>query len=244
MDIKSISVAVSLLLLPGAALAQGNTALDIRYANSMQFSDETLDAIEDVATRQAMIDYAKTYNKTYSLYFDGRIALFSEAENTDTAGVDFARGGKLYTDMATRKTVKSEDLLGKQFFVDGVAKPSDWDIDMETAATVLGKTCYKATTGAGTNKVVAWFCPEVAAPVGPSGYGGLPGLILRVVTNSMTYEATQIVATKSGVAVTLPRSRDMTSQEEFDKIRNEKFKAMGVDLNAASGSSSGVIVLD
>lgn len=239
-----ICAAVSLLLLPGAALAQGNAALDIRYANSMQFSDETLDAIEDVATRQAMIDYAKAYNKTYSLYFDGRIALFSETEGTDTAGVDFTRVGKLYTDMATRKTVKSEDLLGKQFFVDGVAESFDWEIDMETAATVLGKTCYKATTGAGANKVVAWFCPEIAAPVGPNGYGGLPGLILRVVTNSMTYEATQIVATKSGVAVALPQARDLTPREEYDKIRNEKFKAMGVDLDAASGSSSGVIVLD
>ncbi len=240
---KVICAVASLLFSSVAASGQGGAALDIRYAASMQFSDKVLNAIEDVATRQAMIDHARSFNKTFSLYFDGRIALFSEAEVTDTSGVDFAKVGKLYTDLATRKTVKSEDLLGKQFFVDDTARAFDWDIDMETAATVLGKTCYKATTGQGESKVVAWFCPEVPAPVGPSGYGGLPGLILRVVSGSFTYEATQVAATKSGVAVTLPRAKDMTPREEYDKIRNDKFKALGVDLEAANGSS-GVIVLD
>lgn len=73
---------------------------------------------------------------------------------------------------------------------------------------VLGKKCTKAVYKK-NRSVVAWFCQEIPSPVGPCGYIGLPGAILRLTTSSEIYEAESILPIKGQVKIELPRGKIM-----------------------------------
>lgn len=236
---------ISLALAPLSlfcATAQ-NVALDIQYVCTMSLPDDVVNGIEDVASRQATIDYARNYRKTYSLYYNGRVALFSEAERTDTMGVEFGEKTTLYANLATSETVAARDLLGKVFFVKEALPVYNWEIQADKTSVVLGRTCIRARVkDEQGEKLVAWFCPEIAVPVGPDGYGGLPGLVLKVSNRAYQYEATAIRETRPDVAIAMPRERDMMTSAEFKKLEAKKYKAMGAEQAASSGGV-GVMVI-
>lgn len=236
---------ISLILSPFSAFCATaqNIALDIQYVCTMSLPDDVVNGIEDVASRQATIDYARNYRKTYSLYYNGRVALFSEAERTDTTGVKFGEKTKLYADIATNETVAANDLLGKVFFVKGTLPVRNWEIQADKTSTVLGRTCVRARVKDERGEaLVAWFCPEIAAPIGPDGYGGLPGLVLKVSNQAYHYEATAIRETRPDVAIAMPRGRDTMTSAEFKKLEAKKYKAMGAEQAASSGGV-GVMVI-
>lgn len=219
-----------------------SVALDVQYACTMSLPDDVVNSIEDVASRQATIDYARNYRKTYSLYYNGKVALFSEAERTDAMGVEFGERTTLYADLATSATVSARDLLGKVFFVKDTMPARNWEIQGDKTTTVLGKTCFRARVKDDLGEsIVAWFCPEIAAPVGPNGYGGLPGLVLKASNRAYVYEATAIVETRPDVNIALPRKRDMMTSAEFEELEAKKYKAAGAEKSGTGGV--GVMVI-
>lgn len=236
---------ITLALSPFAVVcaAAQSVALDVQYVCTMSLPDDVVSSIEDVASRQATIDYARNYRKTYSLYYNGKVALFSEAERTDTMGVEFGEKTTLYADLATGATVSARDLLGKVLFVSDTLPTRNWEIQGDKTATVLGKTCLRARVKDDKGEsIVAWFCPEIAAPVGPNGYGGLPGLVLKASNKAYQYEATTIAETRPDVNIALPRKRDVMSSAEFKELEAKKYKAMGAERAASSGGV-GVMVI-
>ncbi len=66
----------------------------------------------------------------------------------------------------------------------------NWQITKETD-TILGYPVIKAVSG----RYVAWFTPNIPVPFGPRGFGGLPGLILKLY-NTQQFPAFAIVATE------------------------------------------------
>lgn len=64
---------------------------------------------------------------------------------------------------------------------------SNWTLTNETKE-IDGYLCYKATSeyivfnskGEFRHPVIAWYCPQISIPLGPLGYGKLPGLILEL----------------------------------------------------------------
>lgn len=87
---------------------------------------------------------------------------------------------------------------------------------------MLGKKCSKAVNKK-YHSVVAWFCPEVPSSVGPCGYIGLPGAILRLTTSTAIYEATNILPTKEKVKIELPKGKIMQKQA-FEKLQKRRLK--------------------
>ena len=65
-----------------------------------------------------------------------------------------------------------------------------WHITTETD-TIWGYPVIKAVSG----RYVAWFTPNIPVPFGPNGFGGLPGLILKLY-NTQQFPAYAIVATE------------------------------------------------
>ncbi len=56
---------------------------------------------------------------------------------------------------------------------------------------ILGHKAFKAVLQR-DNQVTAWFTPNIPASHGPSGYGGLPGIILHLSTDKYEFAATEI----------------------------------------------------
>ena len=88
------------------------------------------------------------------------------------------------------------------------------------------------------HSVVAWFCPEVPSSVGPCGYIGLPGAILRLTTSTAIYEATNILPTKEKVKIELPKGKIMQKQA-FEKLQKKKIE----ELQSNDSGKGNVIVL-
>ncbi|MGY6560115.1 MAG: GLPGLI family protein [Nitritalea sp.] len=65
-------------------------------------------------------------------------------------------------------------------------EPLPWQLTKETKE-ILGYSCQKAIlpnefgfTDQDSGDIIAWFTPEIEAPLGPNRYTGLPGLILEI----------------------------------------------------------------
>ena len=97
-------------------------------------------------------------------------------------------------------------------------------IDNNETIEVLGKKCTKAVYKK-NRSVVAWFCQEIPSPVGPCGYIGLPGAILRLTTSSEIYEAESILPIKGQVKIELPRGKIM-QKPAFEKLQKKKIEEL------------------
>lgn len=208
-----------------AATAQ-SVALDVQYVNTLK-APKMLDQIEDIATRQATMDYFQNYKETFSLYYNGTDVTFCSGEKTDTAEIDVAKQAKHYMNLGSRETLETKSLADKEFVVRGTMLDIDWDIDTEKSKSILGKQCYRATAGPDTAQTVAWFCPEIAAPVGPMGTNGTPGLILKLSTPGADYEATQIETTRPDIPIKLPKEKDTVTAEEYKKAESRFLTSIG-----------------
>lgn len=62
-------------------------------------------------------------------------------------------------------------------------------------------------------------------PVGPCGYIGLPGAILRLTTSSEIYEAESILPIKGQVKIELPRGKIM-QKPAFEKLQKKKIEEL------------------
>jgi GLPGLI family protein len=78
----------------------------------------------------------------------------------------------------------------------------NWIINQNDTLTINGFKCFKATTfeelenSKGlriTNEVVAWFTPQIPFQFGPNGYGNLPGLIMQLTSNRVSFFAKNII---------------------------------------------------
>jgi GLPGLI family protein len=83
-----------------------------------------------------------------------------------------------------------------------------------------------ATVTLDDQEIVAWFSPEIPVSLGPSIFGGLPGLILAVERNGETaYVATSVkLSPPAEGSMVKPDKGSKVSQEEFAAIREEKEK--------------------
>ncbi len=124
-----------------------------------------------------------------------------------------------------------EDIVIEQKESDGVLynitqKLSDISWSLENETKEIGKyTCYKATTFyktqiAGKKKnyyVEAWYVPELPIRHGPAGFGNLPGIILELAIDKVTFYM-KYVKLKIGKKISRPVGKTV-SQKEYDDIQ-------------------------
>lgn len=81
-----------------------------------------------------------------------------------------------YTEIINRKT----------FFVLDSLHPMKWRLQ-QTQKKILGFNCNAATTVFRGRYFTAYYCPTLPVPDGPFKFGGLPGLILEVVSDDFEH---------------------------------------------------------
>ena len=104
----------------------------------------------------------------------------------------------------------------------------DWKITSESR-TIDQYQCYKATYSFDymsrgktvTRVIIAWFAPSLPYSYGPKSYHGLPGLILELTDNTVTFLASKIELSDKKIEIKIP-SGQRISKEEFEKaiLRN------------------------
>ncbi|WP_281756611.1 GLPGLI family protein, partial [Neptunitalea chrysea] len=139
--------------------------------------------------------------------------------------------GVQYRNLVTKEKYYQQK-FGAYYLVKQPVIDDDWVITKETKK-LQGYTCYKAIFYRelvdGKQKVTAWFTPQLSVPFGPSGFDGLPGLILQVQYGNSILTATKITFAKNVLEVLVPKGTIVENGEEMSKILSQ---GTGVDINA------------
>lgn len=141
-----------------------------------------------------------------------------------------------YINTENKDLIQSQDLMGKEFLI--MDKPTEyiWKISPEQKK-ILNFVCQKATLSDTSKTVTAWFTSQIPPSVGPGGYTGLPGMILAIEQDNgdrMTL-ATAIEDFPPSFVFEKPTKGKKVSKKEFEKIREEKMKEMGVINGKGTG---------
>ena len=173
------------------------------------------------------MDFELTF-KREKAFFEIKDRMGTNDFQTKIAKVMLGGTKKFYYNLETEEFLKQEVAYGETFLIP-IDRPN-WELS--NSSKMIGKyKCYKATThysiendaGRFEKNVIAWYCPEIPYMYGPSGFFGLPGLILELTDDNRTYSATEISLNQSDYNIVKPKKGVIITQEEFEKLR-EKFK--------------------
>lgn len=186
----------------------------------------SIEQMEDVSIRQLAIQKLQQQIQSYTLYYNGNEYAFSQATlSEDGASFTLEGNNSVYFNRQDKQKISLERVIDKLFVVTDTIARYDWEIKYDESKEILGKHCTKAVL-AGNKDVVAWFCDEIPVQVGPRGYSGLPGLILRLETSSSICEATDVATVSDSIKITVP-DKGKISSEKFREIKEKKLKELG-----------------
>jgi len=135
--------------------------------------------------------------------------------------------GVYYKNLKKRIKLHQTTSVDKEFLIDVGFNQYNWKIDKTQTKIVLGYTCYKATAifeeysrmnrKTKTFHYEVWFTPKIPMPFGPSGYDGLPGLVLEAHQGSFYFIAQKIKFVKNN-SINVPGKGKKVTYNEFQKI--------------------------
>lgn len=208
--------------------------------------------------RQDMKDMIPQFNASeFELIFNGDESIYQPHKKDEPTEVTSSQGGAtmtmrfgrdnrvVYKNMATDVMIDSRDFMQKQFLITGPPTPRKWKVGSKQKE-ILGYHCMEASYRVDSiTALTAWFTPQLAVSNGPSDYQGLPGMILQIDINDGTrmITATEITFENVDTAVIVAPSKgkEVTS-EEFEKIREEKMKEMGVQGGHGPGMRQMIMI--
>ncbi|MBS1604219.1 MAG: GLPGLI family protein [Bacteroidetes bacterium] len=145
----------------------------------------------------------------YDLLFDDSISVYKATPKDEAPDPFEASGGGnrivmrfggpgddgiLYENHANGRLLEETTLEEKKYLISDSIRDLSWKLS-EERGSVLGHDCKKATaTNMRGIRLVAWYSEDIAAPVGPEKFGGLPGAILRLDADSggIVFTATRV----------------------------------------------------
>jgi len=112
--------------------------------------------------------------------------------------------------------------------------------------SILDYPCMKATYEKDSTTVVAWFTPQIPVSAGPSRYTGLPGMILEMEFNDgerkVVATEVELKALEKDIIVA-PKKGKKVTQEEYEKIQEEKMKELEQEFGGSSSGSGGTRII-
>lgn len=235
-----IAVLLALFILPGVK-AQ-DLAGTISYTQTIRYNFKNIKEAHgnDQRTSSWLASLPEEASAGHMLNFNAEKALFEEDDSKSApADPGLQRAvmyegmlspprpvvQKVYYDFEKQQKLEQVEYLTRLFLVDSKIEALPWKLGSEKKK-ILEYTCMKATMTMDDQEIVAWFAPEIPVSLGPSVFGGLPGLIMAVERNGETaYMATSVsFAPPSGEALLKPDQGSNVSKEEFDAIQVEKEK--------------------
>lgn len=222
--------------------AQDPLAGTITYQQVLRYSFENIKKAhgEDPRTQDWIAALPEEETTVQVLGFNGEKALFTEDESEKEATPPGLQRAimyesslmpprpvvqKVFYDFEKHEKLKQVEYLTRVFLVKSHIQVPAWKLGTDKKK-ILEYTCMSAAVTLDGQEIVAWFAPEIPVSLGPSFYGGLPGLILAVERNGETaYMATSVDLTPPAEgSLEKPDKGNQVSQEEFESIQEEKEK--------------------
>ena len=239
---RMIIVALIVSLALPALTAQDDLAGTITYQQVLHYSFENIEkAHEDNARTQDWITSLPKEGLTVQvLNFNSKLALFEEDDSEKEATPPGLQRAlmyesslkpaspvvqKVYYDFDKNQRLEQLEYMTRFFLLQSEIEAVPWKLGSEKKK-ILEYTCMGATVTLDDQEIVAWFAPEIPVSLGPSIFGGLPGLILAVERNGETaYVATSVDLTPPAEeSMVKPNKGSKVTQEEFKSIQEEKEK--------------------
>lgn len=138
----------------------------------------------------------------------------------------FAGNTEFFKDEEKKIIIKKVDFSNEIFYVKLDSFPQ-WELRNEQKI-INGYTCFKATREKRLrlkqrnpiHLVEAWYCPAIPVRNGPKEFGDLPGLILELQDDKITYLASKIeLDTKMKVTLKEVNNKLITENEFYEIIK-------------------------
>ncbi len=165
----------------------------------------------------------------FELVFNDTMAAFVPIESNEPQGgfmKYLTTHNKVFTNLGANERMAVMDMWGQETIVNDTIPPRQWKIT-ESKRKFDGYMARKAFVEINdSTRIYAWFSADVVTPVGPEGFGGLPGTILGLATEdgSIIYFAKKIEAAeipKEKLSYDT-KGKDVYTKEELKKIILEK----------------------
>lgn len=249
-------IILSFLLVLSSSLAWSQAASGIVVYQSARQTDfkiksEKVNADQKKQIQQMMAQY---FQKEYELRFTPTKSYYREKEKLQKEGQMhfggfagmFGSTSERYKDLQKDTTLAYREFFGRAFRVGSPLPDYAWKLSQEQK--LIGSyTCYKATieseveketltlaagemkdtTVIDTQRIVAWYTPQIPVSHGPGNYHGLPGLILEVHDDGLTLLAKSVTLNPAEeVNPTPPSEGKPLTEEEYAEMRKEKLQEM------------------
>lgn len=104
----------------------------------------------------------------------------------------------VYQDLTSMEKLIIMDLWGNETLLKDSIQKRQWKVT-ESKRKISNYQCRKAIWEMNdSTRIYAWFTPDIVPPVGPEGFGGLPGTILGLASEDggIVYFAKEVIAVK------------------------------------------------
>ncbi len=136
---------------------------------------------------------------------------------------------QFYYNLETDENIHMQDFFRKTFLITDEAKKREWKMTKEQDV-IMDYLCFKAVTGDSTDRVVAWFTPQIPTKAAPGFLHGLPGMILKASfgeEGNVTLTATDVKLEElEDDAIVKPTKGKKVTSEEYKEIVKKKTEEM------------------
>ncbi len=253
----------------GNATYESKTQVDMDFGNRQMPEDRKKEIMERMKKANERT-YELAFNATESIYEEvEELEQPGSRGRGMRFGAMGSAGGDLYKNIKDEKYLTKNELFGKIFLIEDNLEKLEWKLESDTKQ-IGNYTAFKATavktikrpnmraifrrrdnnSREEENKeeefiekevsIVAWYTPEIPINQGPSGYWGLPGLILAVSDDVTTIVCSKITMNpKEKIEIKAPSKGKKVTQAEYDEISREKMKEMRENFRNGRGGPGG-----
>lgn len=140
--------------------------------------------------------YALSFNSEKS-YFEELPRVSHDDFMGDLASLTAYSDMPWYQNARTKSAFRNKRIKDSTYIVDHSDRMGGWSLHNESKE-IDGFQCYRATKHHVQYyteiefTIEAWYTPEIPIPYGPTGFGGLPGLILQLERSHVIFLADQL----------------------------------------------------
>jgi len=233
-------------ILPFFSFAQ-NSEGEIRYQETVKLKIEMPEDSEHQFS--GMLPSEQTFKKV--LFFNTSSSLYKDVQEEDDQPTEISgsEGGatfkmvimrpdnSMHKNLAEGTKTEKTDFFGKTFLIEGDLQEYTWKLTGEQKE-ILEFPCQKAVFKDSTKTVEAWFTMQIPVSAGPGEYGKLPGMILEVNID----DGSRVISAQKVTFKTLeedqiqpPKKGKKVTQEEYEKIVEEKTREMEEEMGGGGG---------
>ena len=251
----------------GKAVYYSKTTIDMERFNNGDIPEERKKRILERIKSNSEKTYTLSFNKSSSLYKENEKLEAPTSGGGRGPRFSFS-GGTQYKNIPEKEFLEAREVFSKNFLIKDEVTMPQWEMGSETKK-IGNYTCYKATMMKEDNsiqfrgprrgkektkeadkkeekkepkmiQVTAWYTLEVPVSNGPSGYWGLPGLILEINEGRTTVLCTELVLNpKEAILIEKPKKGTKITREKFNKMLKEKMEEMRERFGGRRGNGAG-----